>query len=75
MPFNWHDQIKWGGNCESEKYQSPISIKSTKKLLEPQILNVDFNFLDVFITIEKNFEEHIIKFDNDPGLIKINSGN
>ena len=36
---------------------------------------MDVNFLEVLISIERMFEEHIVKFKNDPGLIKVNSGN
>ena len=74
-PFNWHDQLKWGGNCGIEKYQSPISIKSKNAIVKPETLNVDVNFLDVLVSVERSFEEHIVIFKNDAGLIKVNSNN
>jgi hypothetical protein len=44
-------------------------------MLNPQNLSVDVNFLDVLVSIERKFEEHIVRFKNDPGLIKVNSNN
>ena len=73
--FNWHDQLKWGGNCGSEKYQSPISIKKATPVLKPEILSVDLNFLDVLFSVERKFEEHVVRFMNDAGLLRVSSNN
>ena len=73
--FNWHDQLKWGGNCGSEKYQSPISIKKATPVLKPEILSVDLNFLDVLFSVERKFEEHVVRFMNEAGLLRVSSNN
>ena len=35
---------------------------------------MEVNFLEVLVVVKRKFEEYIVKFKHDPGLIKISLG-
>ena len=70
--WNWAIQRKWQGKCTSKYMQSPVKIVEDKVSTEQTPgFKIKYNLLNSNIKIERNFNEIVIKFLNDPGLIMI----
>lgn len=88
--WDWHNQDKWGGNCNSIVMQSPINLNYTPTLTGPeQAANKDpapidlsmknlkfqYNFKPkVDFTIVKSGSEMIVKFNKLAGAFKFDNG-
>jgi carbonic anhydrase len=76
--WNWMEQGKWGGNCDSDLLQSPIAIAFDP--LGPSLQpNFDFEINlanSLPYSVNKNGEEVVIKFDKEfnTGFLKAKYG-
>jgi len=80
--WNWETQKKWGGKCSSTLMQSPIRIIETPISGEAidgsgstEAFKVSYNLLNTHVEVVRRFNEIVVKFVNDPGLIMVESGN
>jgi len=73
--WSWNNQNKWRNKCPSKLMQSPIPIK-TGKVSTSQNASFSINYLfnSVKVLIVRRFNEIIINFKNDPGLIMLTMG-
>jgi len=79
LVWNWMEQDKWGGNCDSQIMQSPIPIKmDPTQATVPQQFGFSFDFANnIPFVVRKNQEEVVIDFltgGNDNGILKVEFG-
>ena len=70
--WNWSTQKKWEGKCKSKYMQSPIKIEE-EKTSTSQVpgFTIKYNLLNTHIEVVRRFNEIVIQFKNDPGLMMI----
>ena len=74
VPFNWNwsTQKKWPGRCKSRFMQSPQKIEMANAINSQQpSFSISYNLLDTHVEIVRRFAELIVKFKNNPGLIRL----
>lgn len=68
VSFSWDNQKNWGNNCRSDFLQSPIDIQTPIK--KRTDFKIEYNFFDVNVKIIRRFNENVVVFLNNPGLLK-----
>jgi hypothetical protein len=74
VPYNWSwaTQKKWGGFCTSNFMQSPIKIEEELvSTAQAPDFKVKYNLLNTHVQVVRRYNEIIINFLNDPGLMMI----
>lgn len=70
--WNWATQRKWQGKCTSKYMQSPIKIvEETTSTTQTPGFKIKYNLFNTQILVIRRFNEIIIQFKNDPGLMMI----
>jgi len=74
--WNWENQKKWNGKCKSKFMQSPQKIENSSVTEGQQPgLSVSYNIFNTHVEVVKRYSEIVVKFKNDPGLLRIAVGN
>ena len=72
LNWSWNDQNQWHGTCKSSFMQSPQKIEKNNVNLEQiSSLKITYKLFDSEIKIVKRGFELIVRFQSDPGLIKM----
>lgn len=76
LNWNWETQTIWENKCKSKLMQSPIEIKESEASTD-QVSNfkISYLMLNTNVEIVRRFNEIVINFTNDPGLIMIELNN
>jgi len=73
--WSWNNQNKWRNKCPSKLMQSPIPIKSGKvSTSQNASFSINYLFNSVKVLVIRRFNEIVINFKNDPGLIMLTLG-
>ena len=76
LSWNWETQTKWENKCRSKLMQSPIEIKeSTANTDQIPNFKISYLLLNTNVEIVRRFNEIVINFTNDPGLVMIEINN
>ena len=73
--WNWETQKKWGGKCSSNFMQSPIKIiEGSVSTAQVEELKIKYMLLNTHVEVVRRYNEIVIQFKNDPGLLLIELG-
>jgi len=73
--WNWETQKEWKGKCRSQFMQSPVKIIKQELLyLQDFKFKLTQNLQSSYVLVEKRYNEIVVKFKNDPGLILLKYG-
>ena len=69
--WNWENQEKWGGKCQTTTLQSPINLPHFEGVQTDHHFGMDMHLTDVHTLVKKNFNEIIVTFLNFAGILKL----
>lgn len=72
--FRWSNQNNWKSRCNHNFMQSPVDIAKNLTSLDQKLFSFNYIFYDAYPIVQRRFNEAVIRFSNNAGLVKVNFG-